>query len=175
MGIDDFKARLDRLFAEAGAAGPSRQEAQGLHDALLGLKVGLQDLHDSLARTERELTQEQEQLTTVERRRELADGIQDTETASIAREFADRHRRRVELLERKVAVQKDEVALAEQEYEGLSAHYKSAKQGAGPNGAVPPPPPAEDGDLLKIRLDRHAIEAAAQAQLELLKKKMGKS
>lgn len=175
MGIDDFKARLDRLFAEAGSAGPSRQEAQGLHAALVDLKVGLQDLRDSLARTERELTQEREQLTTAERRRDLAEGIQDTETASIAREFADRHRRRLELLERKVSVQKDEVTLAEQEFEGLSERYKSAEQGAAPNGTVPPPPPAEDAELLKIRLDRRAIEAAAQAQLELLKKKMGKS
>ena len=174
MGIDEFKARLDQLFAEAGPAGSPRQEARGLHDALVDLKVAIKDLRDALTRTQRELGVEQEQLATALRRGELADGIQDAETAAIAREYAEKHRQRVELLERKVGVQRDEVALAEREHEGLSERYRAAKQGVGGSGTVAPPP-VEDSDLLKTRLDRQAVEAAAQAQLELLKKKMGRT
>lgn len=170
MGTDEFKARLDQLFA----AGASRREARGLHDALLDLKVGLKDLRDAFAKTQRELAAEEEQLATAARRGELAEGIQDAETAVIAREFSEKHRQRVDLLERKVAVQRDEVALAEREYEGMSERYRSSKQGAGEGGTVPQSS-VDDADLLKTRLDRQGIEAAAQAQLELLKKRMGKT
>lgn len=173
MGIDDFKARLDQLFAEAGPSGTARAESKGLHEALVALKAGLNDLRQALDRTERELAQEREQLATAVRRGELAAGIQDTETVAIAKEFAERHGRRVELLERKVAVQRDELALAEQEYQALAEQYRSSRPGAGAGAA--PPPPSDDADLLKTRLDRKAFETAAEAQLELLKKKMGKS
>ena len=80
---------------------------------LVDLKVGLQDLRRGYAATERELTQEREQLAAAERRGQQAAEIQDAETVRIATEFLARHRERVEVLERKLAVQRDEVAMAE--------------------------------------------------------------
>lgn len=177
MGIDELKARLERLLAEQGLAGATRQEASGLHDALVDLKVGLKELHETLERTRKELAAEQEQLATTIRRGELAQGINDAETAAIAAEFAERHRQRVSLLERKLAVQQDELALAEREYQTVSERYQAAKQGIPNPGSSGPAAAAagDDGELLKARFDRRTLEAAAEAQLELLKKKMGKS
>ncbi len=140
---------------------------EDLRDALVDLKVGLQDLKDALAKTERDLTAEREQLTTAERRGRLALDIGDAETAAIARQFADKHRQRVDLLDRKLVVQRDEVALAEQAYEAGSEQHRSARRGM-------PEVELEEPGRLKAKIDREAAKAAVAAQLELLKKKMGK-
>ncbi len=176
MGIDDLKARLERLLSEQGLGSSSRQQAGALHDALVDLKLGLKDLKDAVGRTERELSTEREQLATTERRARLALEINDTETADLAREYGDRHRQRVELLERKLAVQRDELTISEKEYEVLSERYRNARQGI-PSSAPDPaahPDPLE-AELLKGRMDRRAVEAAADAQLEMLKRKLGKT
>lgn len=152
MGIDDLKARF-----RGGA----------WHDALVDLRVGLKVLKDALDKTARDLTAEREQLTTAERRGQLAEDIGDAETAAIARQFADKHRQRVDLLDRKLGVQRDELTLAEQEFEAVSAQQRSAGPGV-------PEPPDEDPGLLKAKIDREAARAAVDTQLELLKKKMGK-
>ena len=105
----------------------------------------------------------------------------------MAQRFADRHRSRVEVLERKVPVQRDELAMAEQELAEMTALFRSARQGqARPAtsaeaawqdltsaGGERPETDLKD-ELLKSRLDRAASEAAAEAQLAFLKKKMGK-
>ena len=139
-----------------------------LRDALVDLKVGLQDLKDALAKTERDLTSERDQLTTAERRGQLALEIGDAATVAIARQFADKHRQRADLLDRKLVVQRDEVALAEQEYEAVSEQHRSARQGM-------PEVELVDSGVLKATIDREAAKAVVDAQLELLKKKMGKT
>ncbi len=153
MGIEDLKARF---------------RGGSFHDALVDLKVGLKDLKHALDKTERDLAAERDQLTTAERRGQLAQDIGDAETADIARQFAEKHRQRVDLLDRKVAVQRDELALAEQEYDAVSAQQRAAGQGI-------PEPESLDAGLLKAQIDREAAKAAVDAQLELLKKKMGKT
>ena len=177
MGIDEFKARLERLLSDQRLGGSARAEAGALHEALVDLKVGLKELTEALSRTERDLGTEREQLAAAERRGQLAADIGDQETATIAREFAERHRQRVELLDRKLAVQKDELAIAQSEYDTLSERYRSARQGvpgAAPN-AAPPPLADDETELLKGKLDRRAVESAVDAQLEMLKKKLGKN
>ena len=154
MGIEDLKAHF---------------RGGSLSDALVDLKVGLQDLKDALAKTERDLTAERDQLTTAERRGQLAQDIGDTETTAIARQFADKHRQRVDLLDRKLAVQREELALAEQDYEAMAEQHRSARQG------VPEPAVDADPGFLKATIEREAAKAAVDAQLELLKKKMGKT
>lgn len=171
MGIDDLKARLDQLLNQQGL-GADRRERGSIHDALVDLKVGLKDLQDALAKTERDLVAEREQLETAERRGRMAAEINDAETVEIARQFTDRHRQRVELLERKLAVQRDELMMTEQEYQSLSDQYRAAKQGTDPPRVSVD---AEDPGFVRARIDRQAAEAAAQAQLELLKRKMGKA
>lgn len=193
MGFDDLKARLDRLLNEQGLGGLGRSQAGILHDALVDLKVGLKDMTDALGRTVRELATEQEHLAAALRRGQLADDISDSETATIAREYAERHRQRVALLERKQAVQQDELAIAQQEYDMLADRYRAARRGVGdtgsrsaagddglgdpsdgPGGSAGPAIDPEEANLLKARLDRQRAESVVNAQLEMLKRKMGK-
>jgi hypothetical protein len=157
MGLDELRSRLDSLLAGQERSTDRRAYATGLHAALVEFKVALGQSKDALGPAERELGQEQKQLVDAERRGRLAAEIGDTETARIAEEFAARHRERVGLLERKIAVIRDEIAYLEREYGVLSGRYQSDRPGAGSLSDQP--------------------EAAAQtvaAQLESLKKKMGK-
>jgi hypothetical protein len=167
MGIEDLRERIERLL------GSERQQAGAYRDALLDLKLGLKDLKDAILVTTRELESVRAELSTVERRGKLALDIGDQETVQIANLYADKHRVRVGVLERKLGVQQEELVLAEREYEELSVRYRSAKQG------IPSEPGSEaskpdDDPLLKARIDRQAAEKAVEAQLELLKKKLGR-
>jgi len=138
-----------------------------LRAAMVEAKAAISALKSELAHTERTLAAERAQLEAAERRGRLAAEIPDAETVAVAERFAAKHRERVALLERKLQVQLDELALAERDLEELSRQYR------GIPGA--PPPPDETGDpLLQYRMDRAAQEAAAEAQLAQLKRKLGK-
>lgn len=178
MNFDDIKAHLDRLFAYR-PAGSSREQAAGLREALVEFKVALDQLCEALAATERELDIARRNLADYQRRGELAAGIEDHETVRIAEEYATKARERVDLLERKVLVQRDEVHIAEREYQLTRERYQRAARGlpldtetAAPADPSDPasPPPSTDDPLLDLR----AREAAVEAQLEMLKKKLGR-
>lgn len=148
--------------ARGGGSGP-------LKAAVVEAKAALAALQQALAETERALAFERGQLEATERRRRLAAEIADPETVAVAERFAARHRDRVSLLERKLLVQRDEVALAGRDLEELAARLHTAGPGVGAAADPPEPDP-----LLQYRLDRSAHEAAAEAQLAELKRKMGK-
>jgi hypothetical protein len=176
MALDDLKARLESLFADYRKRPDQRVYTSGLQDALVDLKVGLDDLRRALSGSEEELGTERRRLEDAERRGRLAQGIGDQDTVAIATQFSEKHRVRIELLERKVAVQKDELRLAEVEYEDLSNRFRSARQGVPPTEAEAPAAPSlEESELLRSRIDTKARQAAVEAQLEMLKKKMGKN
>jgi len=187
--FDRLRSQLDQVLARGTVPPTPREEAALVQQHLVDLKVGLQDLRRGYAATERELTQEREQLAAAERRGQQAAEIQDAETVRIATEFLARHRERVEVLERKLAVQRDEVAMAEREAETLLARLKQARQGLNTEGRTPSTEAAWRGleaaggvrpdtdlesELLKTKADRAAMEQAADAQLAHLKKKLGK-
>jgi hypothetical protein len=183
--FDDFKARLDHLFAEQGGAGGARGASGDLRDALIEAKAAVSGMRSALAASERELVSERRQLEDAERRGRLAAEIADAETVSVAERFAARHRERADVLQRKLAVQRDELMLAEREVEELSLHLKTSRQ-SGPAAGVDAawrdieaaggarPGTDLDDELLKARAERAAHEAAAEAQLAYLKKKLGK-
>jgi hypothetical protein len=156
-------------------SGPGRGR---LHDALVESKAAVNALRDGLAVTSRELALERKQLDDAERRGRLAAAIPDHETVEIAERFATRHRERVSVLERKLAVQQDELALAER----LLGELMAETRGASPAREVSSTPMEEPARpdagvqdaVLKHRMDQAAREAAADAQLAFLKKKMGK-
>ncbi len=190
MGLfDRLRSQLDQVLARGTVPPTPREEAALVQQHLVDLKVGLEDLRRGYAATERELTQHREQLAAAERRGQQATAIQDAETVRVATEFIAKHRERVEVLERKVAVQRDEVAMAEREAETLLARLKQARQGLTSEGRSPSSEAAWRGleaaggvrpetdiesELLKGRVDRAAMEQAAEAQLAHLKKKLGK-
>jgi hypothetical protein len=175
MSFDDLKAHLDRLFAYR-PTGSSREQAAGLRAALVEFKVAVEQLREGLVRTEGDLDRARRELVDYERRRGLAAEIDDAETVRVADEYILRTRERVDLLERKVIVQRDEVVIAERELEATRARYQRASHGLPldePRGDDPASLDATLGDP-EPYLDRQTRDAVVNAQLEALKKKLGR-
>ena len=175
MDLDDIKAQLDRIFA-AGSRTSSREQAAGLREALLHFKVGIGQLTEALARSERELQAARKEAADYARRGQLAGEIDDQETVRIAGEFTAKARERVDLLERKVIVQRDELTMAQRDYDATKLRFQSASRGMPLDGA-PVPDPVADPDRIsptdQAMMDQRAREAAVEAQLAHLKKKLG--
>ncbi len=182
--FDQLRARLEQFLAQHTGAPDAREVAARMQDAVVDAKVALGQMRDALTRTERELAAERRQQDNAERRGRLAAGIQDTETAEVAGRFAARHRDRAQVLERKLVVQREELALADRELQEMMAQLRSARQA--PSGAAQAawrdieaaggqrPDTDLESELLRSDLDRAAREAAAEAQLAHLKRKLGK-
>ena len=172
MGLDELRARLDRLLS---ALPDRRSQAAGLHDALVELKVAAGQNRDALAAAQRELAGERQHLEDAERRGRLAGEIGDAETGRIAEQFAGKHRERVSLLERKVAVIQDELAYIDREQESLTAELHNVRQGVGSSPRVSFEPESDrELEALRQKAEREAKDQAVQQQLDLLKKKLGK-
>lgn len=149
-----------------------RDGSARLHAALAEARVVVDRLRQALRVVEQDLASQRQQLDDAERRGRLAASIPDAETVSIAERFAARHRAWIGLLERKAVLQRDEIALAEKDLADLGELGETV--GAGRDPAPDVPEAAAEDPLLRHRLDRAAHEAAAEAQLAFLKKKMGK-
>ena len=187
-----FERLRDALRAALEAATPPgelRDLARQMREAVVDAKVAVQEVREALARTDVELGAERQRLADAERRGRLAAEIQDQETVQVAERFAARHRERAGVLERKVAAQREELALAERDLGEMQTQVKSAERDR-PTGAATgsaerawrdlqtaggarPGVDLKD-ELLKADLDRTARERAADEQLDLLKKKLGK-
>jgi hypothetical protein len=174
MNLDDLKLHLDRLFA---ARPDPREQAAGLREALVEFKIGIGQLREALGRSERELEVARRESADYERRGKLAADIGDAETSTIAAEFTAKAQERVDLLERKVIVQRDELGLAERDYEATKQQYQSASRGIPLSSNAPSAAPDEDpgaaaAQMDHLLLDQRARESAVEAQLALLKKKL---
>jgi hypothetical protein len=179
--LDGLKARLEQLLRE-GARSDPRAYAAGLREALVEARLGLGTMRDALAATERELAAERKQLEDADRRGRLAAAVPDPETVLIAERYATRHRERVAVLERKLLVQRDELALGEQELAEMTAEAQRAAAGQPSEsiaaawrnlesaGATRP----DEQERTQADADRQRQESAIEAQLAYLKKKLGK-
>ncbi len=187
---------FDRLRAAINAAldaaMPEEREAltSKMREAVIEARAAIEAMREGLARTERLLAHERRELEKAERRGRLASGIDDPETVEVAESFASKHRDRVEVLERKLEAQRDELTLAEREYADMRAQLKRAEQDRTTGDAArsvdaawrsleaagidrPETDPADA--RLAADLDRAEREAQADAQLEELKRRMGRS
>ena len=179
--FDGLKARLDRLFREHTSADP-RAYAAGLREALLEAKVGLTAMREALVATERELATERRQLAAAERRGRLAGAVPDPETVAVAERFAARHLERMLVLERKLVVQRDELALAEREVQEMSAQYRSAASVTAGSASVDAAwrdlesagatRPTSDDERDAAAADQRRREETVEAQLAYLKGKL---
>ncbi len=179
--LEGFKARLDRLFRErGGGTADPRAVAAALREALVEARAAIASLRDALTVSERELAAEQKQLGDAERRGRLAASLPDPETVAVAERFAARHRERVTLLERKLVVQRDELAMAEREVQEMTAQLRSGTASAdsiraawrdleAAGASVP-----TDDERLAHEADRRRRDQAVEEQLEYLKRKLGK-
>jgi hypothetical protein len=181
--FDGLKARLDRLLRERGQSDP-RAYAAGLREALVEARLGITEMRRALAAAEAELEAERKQLADAERRGRLAAAVPDAETVAVAERFAARHRERILLMERKVVVQRDELALAQREVQEMTTQFRSASQG-GPRSdsvdaawrdleAAGGSRSNDESDRMAAELEQRKRDEAVEAQLAYLKKKMGK-
>jgi len=187
-----FERLRDAVRAALDAATPPgnlRDLARQMREAVVDAKVAVQEMRAALARTEVELKVEGQRLADAERRGRLAAEIQDQETVQVAERFTARHRERAGVLERKLAAQREELALAERDLGEMQSQLTAADRdrpaGAGESSAERAwrdiqaaggtrPDVDLQNELLKHDIDRVAREQAADEQLDLLKKKLGK-
>jgi hypothetical protein len=153
---------------------------------LVQARVGVADLAAALEKTRGALGAEEKELATVQRRREQAQRINDAETVEIALRFENKHAGRVSLLQRKIAVQEEELRLAEAEVATMVAELKTAMAGAGSASQSDATSAAaaaaldeaedlrRDLDALARRKQREEKEAVAEERLAELKRRMGR-
>ena len=181
--FENLKARLDRLLQDHARPDP-RVRAAALREALLEAKVGVSTMRSALASTEKELAAERRHLADAERRGRLAAELPDPQTVEVALRFAQRHRDRVAMLERKLVVQQDELVLAEREVTDMLSEYRLARPG-GPFESIDAAwrdLEAAGGERPGLGLDEAAaqhdsdqkLKRAVEEQLAFLKKKLGK-
>jgi hypothetical protein len=181
--FESVKARLERFLREHTRPDPGARAA-ALREAILEAKVGVGTMRSALVATERELVIERRQLTDAERRGRLAAEVPDAETVALAERFVVRHRDRVTVLEHKLAVQREELSLAEREVAEMVNEFRTARPGAGSESleAAWRDLEAAGGERPGTGLDEgpdqaendRKLKEAVEAQLAFLKKKMGK-
>ncbi len=103
-----------------------------MRETLVRARMGVEDLQQGISATRVRLGEERKELDTVRRRRELAERINDAETVSIALRFERQHAEKVEVLERKLAVQEAELVLVEREVAEMTREFKAAHAGVDP-------------------------------------------
>lgn len=182
--FESVKARLEKLLRDHTRSDP-RAYMAALREALLEAKVGVATMQSALLATERELAAERKHLADAERRGRIAAELPDSETVRLAERFVVRHSERVAVLERKLGVQRDELALAQREVEEMLGQYRSGRPDAGADSIRAAwrdlesaggdrPDTASDDERLRAESDRQLKQKAVEAQLEYLKKKLGK-
>lgn len=181
--FEQLRRSFEDLLNRATKPEDRREIVSRMKDTLVQARLGLDDLRDGLAKTQRKLEAERRELQTVKRRKELAVGINDAETVTIAERFEKQHLERVTVLEEKIAVQSREVELAEREVDDMKAEIRRAMAAPASAASFPPEDPLVDPQEKRARdeLDALARERAratrdedADRRLEELKRKMGK-
>lgn len=180
-----------RGFSDRSSPDERRRSAFAMKEALVHAKLGIQDLKEAVAVTERRVEEEREELTTVERRLGLATQINDQETVAIAERFRAQHAERLAVLETKLMSQQQELALMERELDDMTVQMRRAMSGL----PINPSANAERDAMREVdaalsddpaafnagfdepeapRLSRAEKEAAASDRLAELKRRMGK-
>lgn len=194
--FESLRATIADLVGGRVAPADRRAVIADMKRALVQAKMGVEDLREGAALTERRVAEERTQHETAKRRRELAEGIRDAETAALARKYETQHAERLAVLERKLDAQRAELGLAERDYDEMVRQLKQADRGVGA-GMAPGTADRMSGgttggltdeelglrndaplnaelDALRRARARTERDASAEAALEALKKKMGR-
>jgi hypothetical protein len=185
--FESLRATIADLLGGRVAPADRRAVIADMKRALAQAKLGVEDLREGVELTRRRLTVERESQATAARRRALAEGINDAETAGVAAKYEAQHAERVAVLERKLEAQEAEFGLAERDYDEMVAQLKQANLGVGSGMSAGSRGPTDaelglpDDAPLKSEIDalgraqrRADREAGADAALDALKKRMGK-
>ncbi len=182
--FDSLKQAIQDLTSGRVAPGDRRNAIADMKRAMVTAKLGVEDLRESAEVTRRRLVTEREQLVTMQRRKALAEGINDAETAALAARHEQQHSERVAVLERKLEAQEAEAALAERDLGEMMQQLKLANTGVGSGAAPSGPTDADLGlpddaklhselDSLARARSRSAKDAEAEDKLAELKRRMG--
>ena len=187
--FESLKSTIQDLLNGRVAPTDRRAAIYEMKRALVSAKLGVEDLREGVEITRRKLDTEREQLATVQRRKTLAEGINDAETVALAVKYEQQHGEHVAVLGRKLEAQEAEAELAERELAGMMSQLKAANAGVGSNtdptgthagGISDEELGLPDDSKLHAELDnlaranrRSAADADAEAKLAELKKRMG--
>jgi phage shock protein A len=122
--VDNFNRELKR----DQVGGSVDRLLKGMVDEVTQAKADLRRLEGELARTGAEVEREAAEVATCERREAMARDIGDDETARIAREYGEKHRRRHEVLVKKERALREEVGLRRSEIDEMLAQVKEARE-----------------------------------------------
>ena len=181
--FEQLRRSFEDLLNRATKPEDRREIVSRMKDTLVQARVGLDDLRDGLARTQRKLEAERRELLTVKRRKELAVGINDKETVTVAERFEKQHEERVAVLEEKIGVMGREIEIAEREVEEMKAEIRRAMAAPASAASFPPDDPLVDPQEARARAELDALarersrasrDEDAARRLEELKRKMGK-
>jgi hypothetical protein len=185
--FESFRRSLEELMSRATPPEERRAIVSRMRDTLVQARVGLGEMRDGLAKSRARLAAEERELETVLRRKQLAEGIGDTETVAVAARYEAIHRERADVARRKVEAQEAELALAEREVGTMTAELKAAVSGASIGSSASPSAGVGDGagldsaderlsgesDSLGRERARAERTADADRKLEELKRRMG--
>ncbi len=114
MARDQVPETVDRILA-------------GMVDEVTAAKTALRDLEDEIQRTRAEATKAAAEVETCRRREQMAERIEDGETARVAREFGEKYEKRRTLMEHKAAALTEELAFRKSELDEMLAKIKEAR------------------------------------------------
>lgn len=127
--FESLRKSLDDLLSRSTPPEERRQIVSRMRDTLVQAKVGLQDLREALEKSKRRLESERRELDTVQRRRRLAEQINDAETVRLASQYEQMHAERVAVLGRKLEAQESELTLAERDVSQMMTELRQAASG----------------------------------------------
>jgi hypothetical protein len=182
--FDDILRALRDLVRAPLSPADRRDQVHAMKESVVHARLALDELRDGLAATRRKLERETKELETMRRRRALAEGIADAETAALAARYEVQHAERAAVLAQKLAAEEQELALAERDLEAMMRLFSAAAKGA---AAAAPAAPLDDDapglapdaglqrelDAMARDQARAAAEAAAEARLAELKRRLG--
>ncbi len=122
-----FSSAWDAFLAELGRRDPADHVAEllgGMRREMVQARAALPLYEDAVRSADTELARERKALDDAVRRGGLAEKIGDAETVRIAGEFADRHRKRIAVLEDKARAARAEQELRAQEVQEMTRRYK---------------------------------------------------
>jgi hypothetical protein len=131
--FDDVRQAFRDLLRRTPPSGDARRSIVAqMRETLVQARMGLDDLRKGVVETKARLTRERAELETVRRRKQLAVGINDSETVILAERYEKQHVERVALLERKLETQEAELVMVEREVDEMNTDFKLAAAGATP-------------------------------------------
>jgi phage shock protein A len=124
-----FRQTWGSFRTELGRREPEDEVAELLgmmRREMVAARAALPGMDEAVAAVAAEVERERRALGDCERRASLAERIGDAETVRIAREFAERHREHLAVLEKRREAAVAERDLAQREVQQMSARYKEA-------------------------------------------------